>query len=301
MANITLPAGQLGGLRRGSGTGILLMLLAVMFIALIDPAAKYAGRQLPVLEVIWGRYAFALLTMIALFRPRLNPKSWGVQRLGLQMLRACLLLSSTAFNFLALRSLGLVENQAIVMLGPVVITGLSIVLFREKVRAMIAMGLVVGLCGALVVIRPGGEVFKIASLYALGNVFSYAFYVLLSKRLLRTESALSLNILAVLIPTIILSVLVIPVWQWPQDGYGWLALVLVGVIGGLGHFFLVTAHQYALASTLAPLSYTQLCWALIGGLLIFGELPDIATALGALTIVGSGVLIALGNRRRMAR
>lgn len=298
MADMTLPVGQPDKVGRGSGFGILLMLLAVMFIALIDPAAKYAGRQLPVLEVVWGRYAFALVTVTALFRPRLAPSSWGVQRLGLQVLRACLMLGSTAFNFLALRSLGLVENQAIVMLGPVVITGLSIMLFREKVKAMIGMGLVVGLCGALVVIRPGGDVFKIASLYALGNVLSYAFYVLLSKRLLRTESALSLNILAVLIPTVILSIMVIPVWQWPQDAYGWLALVLVGIVGGLGHFFLVTAHQYALASTLAPLSYTQLCWALIGGLLIFSELPDIATAVGALTIVGSGGLIALGNRRR---
>ncbi|OBZ94496.1 hypothetical protein ADU59_14935 [Pararhizobium polonicum] len=277
--------------------GILIMLAGVMCIALIDPAAKYAARDLPVLQVVWGRYAFAVVTAIVLFRPSANPANWGLVRLPLQLLRAALLLSATAFNFLALRSLGLVENQAIVMLGPVVITAFSILLFRERTNLPIMAGLLAGLIGALVVIRPGGDVFKTGSMFAIGHVLSYAFYVLLSKRLLETDTALSLNMMAVFLPSAVLSVAVVPVWVWPKDLASWFSLASVGFVGGLGHFLLVLAHRHAPASTLAPLTYTQLCWALAAGLLIFQEIPALSTTIGALMIVASGAIILFCNRR----
>ncbi|MGF9567846.1 DMT family transporter [Neorhizobium sp. BT27B] len=277
--------------------GVLLMLLAVMLIALIDPAAKYAGRHLPVLQVVWARYAFGCLTAFALFRPSVDPRRWGIHQPGLQALRAACLLGSTAFNFLALRNLGLVENQAIIMLGPVVITALSIVLFRERFRPIVGIGLGLGLFGAMLVIQPGGDVFKFSALYAVGNVMTYAVYVLLTKRLLLTDSMLSLNIVSVALPAIVLSFAIVGVWQWPEDIGGWIAMVLVGIIGGLGHFLLVTAHRYAPASTLAPLGYTQLCWALVAGFVMFAELPDLHTIIGAIVILASGAVIMVSGRR----
>ncbi|WP_430246132.1 DMT family transporter [Neorhizobium sp. DAR64861/K0K2] len=298
MPNLSLAeSGQPSAPASQVGKGVALMLLAVMFIALIDPAAKYASRHLPVLQVVWARYAFGCLTAFALFRPSLDPRRWGIRRPGLQALRAACLFGSTAFNFLALRDMGLVENQAIVMLGPVVITALSILLFRERLQLLVGLGLLLGLVGALLVIQPGADVFKLSAVYAVGNVLSYAFYVLLSKRLLSTESMLSLNIVAVALPAIVLSIAVVPIWQWPDDSSGWVAMVLVGIIGGLGHFFLVVAHRHAPASTLAPLAYTQLCWALAGGLLIFAELPDLHTVAGAVVVLASGAVVMASGRR----
>ncbi|MDX3928503.1 MAG: DMT family transporter [Shinella sp.] len=277
--------------------GIIIMLSAVMFIALIDPSAKYAAQELPVLQVVWGRYAFALLAAIILFRPPLSPARWGVARLALQLVRALLLLSATAFNFLALRSLGLVENQAIVMFGPVVITALSILVFREKATPAVIAGLLAGLAGALLVIRPGGDIFKVGSLFAIGHVMSYAFYVLLSRRLLETDSALSLNMLAVFLPAAILSIFMPSIWVWPDTAGSWFAFASVGVAGGIGHFLLVLAHRHASASMLAPLAYTQLCWALAGGILVFREIPDLSTMIGAAVIVSSGLLVLMAGKR----
>lgn len=272
------------------------MLVAVLFIALIDPAAKYAGRELPVLQVVWGRYAFAALTAIMLFRPPANPRRWGINRLRLQLLRAGFLLSATACNFLALQSLGLVENQAILMLSPVVITAVSIAFLGERANLPVAAGLAAGFIGALMVIRPGGEFFKTGAIFALGHVLSYASYVLLSRRLLRTDSALSLNMLAVFLPAAMLTLAVPSVWIWPPDAATWFAFIAVGFVGGVGHFLLVLAHRHAAASTLAPLTYTQLCWALIGGLLIFQEIPGLTTAIGAAIIVAAGLLILLSSK-----
>ncbi|OLP52949.1 hypothetical protein BJF92_18055 [Rhizobium rhizosphaerae] len=67
-------------------------------------------------------------------------------------------------------------------------------------------------------------------------------------------------------------------------------------MGGVGHFLLVLAHRHAPASTLAPLTYTQLCWAMSGGLLIFGEIPSLTTAIGALVILVAGLLVLLSSK-----
>lgn len=279
------------------GKGLAIMLVAVACIAGIDPSAKLAGQHLPVLQVVWGRYAFAALTAFVLFRPPVNPLRWGITRPWMQCLRAGLLLGATGFNFLALQTLDLVENQAIVMLGPLVITLFSLLFFGERLKLLLSLALLLGFLGALVVIRPAGDVMKIGSLYALGHVGCYAFYVLLSKQLLPSEGALGLNMMAVFLPGAVLSVIVWPQWTWPPDLVSWSGFVLVGVVGGLGHFLLVLAHRHAPASTLAPLAYTQLLWAFAGDLLIFRDVPDMTTVVGAAMIVVSGIGVMVWGRQ----
>ena len=73
--------------------------------------------------------------------------------------------------------------------------------------------------------------------------------------------------------------------------------VLIGVLGGLGHFFLIRAHDYAPTSTLSPFMYAQLLTALLLGWLVFGQLPDGVALAGMATICVSGLLLILGHRR----
>ena len=73
--------------------------------------------------------------------------------------------------------------------------------------------------------------------------------------------------------------------------------VLIGVLGGLGHFFLIRAHDYAPTSMLSPFMYAQLLTAVLLGWLVFGQLPDAVAATGMVTIAASGLLLILGHRR----
>jgi len=93
--------------------------------------------------------------------------------------------------------------------------------------------------------------------------------------------------------------LLIPfVWVTP----GWrevLLGILIGVASTAGQWIVILAFRYADASVLAPFSYTQLLWVSILGFLIFGEVPDLWTVVGAAIIVASGLYTA--HRERVRR
>ena len=73
--------------------------------------------------------------------------------------------------------------------------------------------------------------------------------------------------------------------------------VLIGVLGGLGHFLLIRAHDYAPSSVLSPFMYAQLLTALVLGWVVFRQLPDAIALAGMAAIAASGLLLILGHRR----
>ena len=84
---------------------------------------------------------------------------------------------------------------------------------------------------------------------------------------------------------------------WPS-AVDWGALMLLGVLGGLGHGLLVLAYARAPASLLAPMSYTQMIWAVLAGAMVFGDVPDMLTLVGMAVIATGGILVALPDRSR---
>jgi len=85
------------------------------------------------------------------------------------------------------------------------------------------------------------------------------------------------------------------VWTWPSPG-GWAGLVILGVLGGAGHGLLVMAFARAPASLLAPMSYTQMIWAVLAGYLVFSDMPDLLTLVGMAIIATGGILVVLPDR-----
>jgi drug/metabolite transporter (DMT)-like permease len=75
-------------------------------------------------------------------------------------------------------------------------------------------------------------------------------------------------------------------------------LVLAGLIGGIGQLLLTEALQNAPVGVIAPFDYTQLVWAAGLGLVIWGELPQPLTLVGAVIVAGSGVYILHRELRR---
>jgi len=73
--------------------------------------------------------------------------------------------------------------------------------------------------------------------------------------------------------------------------------VAIGVLAGVGHYFLTIAYSQAPAAVIAPFNYLQLVGAAILGYLIFKDVPDMWTWIGAGVIMSSGLYI--GHRERI--
>ncbi len=279
--------------------GIGLVVLTTLLFACLDATAKMLGNSLHPMEVAWFRYAVNVVLVIIVLRAWRQPELFGTRRPGLQLLRGLFLLGSTVFNFAALRYLQLVEAASIQFAGPLIVTALAGPLLGEKIGWRRWIAVVVGLCGVLVVIRPGLGGMHWAAGLSLCSTLCYALYLISTRHLGRTESAEGMLLLSASVGMIALTPMMPPIWQMPSSATVWLMLVALGVFGGVGHFLLIHAHKLAPASTLAPFGYTQILWMTTLGYLVFGDLPDVWTAVGGAIIVGSGLYTL--HRERLRR
>jgi drug/metabolite transporter (DMT)-like permease len=86
----------------------------------------------------------------------------------------------------------------------------------------------------------------------------------------------------------------------PRDPFDVAMLCSLGLIGAAGHYLVIRAFHYGPAAVIAPLSYVELIGTATLGYLIFDNLPDQWTWIGALIIIASGLYIALRERKRRA-
>jgi drug/metabolite transporter (DMT)-like permease len=279
--------------------GIGLMAAAVLFFTCIDTSAKWLVQAgLPVLQVVFARYAGNLVFALVLFLPREGPSAFRSNDPPRQLLRSAFLLGGTVFNFLALSYLPITVTTTIFFAGPVVVTLLAIPLLGERVGLHRLIAVLLGFSGVLVVMQPWGAEFHPAMFFSLGALVSGSLYFVMTRMLAGVESNATSQLWSSGLATLALAPFALPLWIWPGAGVDLAVLVLIGIFGGTGHVFAVTAHRYADASILAPVIYIQLVLAALAGIVVFATWPTVWTLAGGLIIVAAGLYIWHRERRR---
>ncbi len=278
--------------------GIGLMCLALAFFSCLDTTAKYMGTvvELPVTQVVWLRFVSQFFLIVLITGIVAIPRLLRTQRFGHQLLRSSLMLGSTLMNFMALKHLRLDQTQTVYFLAPFVVALLSGPFLGEWVgwRRMIAI--LVGFCGILVVVRPGSVPFEPALLFAFGSMLCYATFMLLTRYLAAFDAPEVTLFYSLIAGTFIMGPIAMVDWVWPHHWSTWLLLLSMGFWGGLGHYIFIIAYRYAPASTLAPFIYLGLITHTAGGYLVFGQVPDQWTLIGASIVIASGVYLLYRER-----
>jgi len=286
--------------RRARLIGIALMCGAVGTFSCLDTTAKYLGRHIDVMQVVWARYTFALLLTFIISNPLSRRGLLRTARPALQIVRAAILLTSTLLNFFALRYLRLDQVLAITFSTPFVVAALSGPTLGEWVgpRRWAAIGF--GFIGVLVVTRPGFGIVHPAAILAVLATLAYAAYFLTTRVLSRTDS----NETTLFYSNFVGAALMLPVapffWTWPalwQLGL----MILAGALASFGHYMLIAAHRRAPASLLSSFIYSQLVWVVALGYAVFGDVPDAYTLAGASIVIASGLYVFHRERVRGPR
>ena len=287
--------------RRARLTGIALMCGAVGCFAFLDADAKYLGRHMDVIEVVWARYTFAFLFALAWYNPITRPGMLVSARPWLQLGRSALLLGSTALNFFAIKFLQLDQALTIIFATPFLVAALAGPVLGEWVgpRRWAAIG--VGFLGVLVVTRPGfSAIHPAAALTACGTL-CYALYSLATRILARTDSNETTLFYSNLVGAVALLPVVGFVWTTPDSLLIGLLMLAAGAFASLGHFLLIAAHRLAPASVLSPFIYSQLAWTVALGFFVFGDVPNRWTLAGAGIVIASGLYLLHRERVRRSR
>jgi len=275
--------------------GILLMNLAMVLLAGMDGISKTLAPDYSVPQILCVRFLIFCLFALAIARPKSLRAAFQSKHPYLQIARSLIITVEVGVFILAFRHLPLADTHAIAGIAPLLVTALAVPFLGEKVGLRRWTAIAIGFAGLLVIVRPGIGVFNPAALIPLGGAGLWAIYQILVRRVADDSAATSLLYMAV-IGAVVMTLIAPFFWRAP-DATGWLLLGALGLVGSLGHYILILAFRATTATTLQPFHYIVLIWATIIGYLVFGELPDQWTVLGAAIIAGSGMYAFYRERR----
>lgn len=278
--------------------GIVFMCLAGSVFPIMNGIVQVLSPRYASEQIVWARTLSHLIFALALFGPQ-----FGLVRLVTtvepkwQLLRSLALLISTLCFFTGVKYLDLAKAASISFIAPFIVALIAVPILGERVSLQRLAAVGAAFVGVLVVIRPGSDVFEWASLYILASATSYAFYQVFTRKVagrdLPETSAVYSALLGTVVMTCALPWIWSPIQSWPDAAL----LISLGVLGGLGHYFVARALTYAPASVVSPFQYFQMIGSVIVGYLLMNRLPDAATWLGAAIIISAGLYIGWRETR----
>lgn len=280
---------------------MLLAILTFMCFAALDTGAKHlvtAGYA--AIFVVWCRFISHTVISFIAFQGWRRADMYRVNNMPLQVLRGLLLPATTLFNFMALRELQLAQTISIFLSVPMLVTAMAGPLLGEWAGPRRWAAIMVGFIGVLIVVRPGTDVFSLAIIWSILAATTYSLYSIVTRKLAMQESQPSLVFYSSIFATVLLAPSALIYGQVPGSTFDWLLLASLGAFGLGGHALLVKASRLASASKLAPFVYSQLLWMTGLGFIVFGDVPDGWTMVGASIICISGIYI-MNRERQIAR
>ena len=274
---------------RGMLAGIGLAIAATACFATLDTTTKFISASVPLMMALWVRYASQAIatTLVAL-----PARGWALlhtTKPKFQLVRGLLLMGSSMFAFFSLKHMPVGEFTAVVMIAPLVITVLAAVLLREKVSMLRWLLVLTGFAGTLLIIRPSGSsIGGWAMLLPLGLVSTNAAFQIVTSRLARTEDPLTMHFYTGWVGTLLSSLMLPFVWAANLPWQSWAGMLLMGLMGCVGHFMLILGYSRTPAAILTPYLYAQIGFAMLGSWLIFSHLPDSWSLTGIALIALSG-------------
>ena len=273
---------------------ILLMIGAVFCFASMDATAKYLMKEIGPAQTIWARYTVQAVIVTVFILPKINVYG-RTNYPKLQFLRSVALMMATTLFFFAFSRLGLAEASAIFNISPVLITLGAFLFLREQIGPRRLIGIIVSLLGALIIIRPGTGVFSIYALLPLGAAIFYSTYSLATRFVGTDESPWTSLFYSAIFGALCYSIYIAFYWN-PMSNNAILLTIIIGLFGTAGHMCLIKALSIGEASLVAPFIYTNLLFTTTWGFVLFGNLPDFWTIVGALIIVAAGIYVWARDR-----
>lgn len=277
--------------------GMLLALGAAFVFAVMHACMRHATFDLGLhaLNAVFWRSVFGALFLMPLFL-RSGLSHLRTRRPGLHLGRILFNAFAQISFFWGVSLTPLAKVAALSFTAPLFATVIAVAFLGEVIRIRRISALVAGFAGVLLIVRPGAVPLDLGVLMLLTSAVLWSIVLNMLKMLSATESPLTMTFFLSIAMIPITLVGALAVWQTPTlEQLFWLAWV--GALGSLGQMMLAQAFKHADATALMPLDFTKLIWAVVLGLLIFAEIPDLWTLLGGTVIFVSTTYITMRESR----
>lgn len=268
--------------------GILIMLLGFFLYGAADALAKYLVTSFHPMQVSFARQ-LGLTVFVIFLILRHGPGLLRTLQPVRQVARGVMAAASSACFIIAVSFVPLADAVAVAFVSPLIATSLAAIFLGEKVgiRRWSAIG--VGLIGTLIVVRPGLGVFHPAIFLVLVSAAALAIRQVLSRSLGATEATHTTLAYTALTATTLLTLPLLWVWTTPDTAAQFGLFALLAVLAAGGEYCFIRALELAGAVVVAPVMYSVIIWSTLWGFVIFAQLPDGWTIVGASVVVASGI------------
>ena len=274
------------------------MVFACVLFGAMHVGVRHVTQSIHPFEAAFFRNLFGLLVLAPSFITR-GWRPLRTRRFGLHCVRAVLNVVAMLSFFYALSITPVVLVQALAFTSPLFTSVLAVLLLGERIRARRLTAIVVGFAGALLIIRPGVQPVELGPALVLASAAVWGYVVVLIKSLSRTDSAVTITAYMVLLMTPMTLICALFVWTWPSGG-DLVVLVGIGIAGTLAQMCMTQSLRLAETMVVLPFDFTKLIWGAFFAWLLFGELIDTWTLVGALVIFSGGLYVAY-RERQLAR
>ena len=285
------------GSSSGSETGgtplrsISLMVIASGLLTVNDAMVKWLAQSYPVGQVMTLRGVFVIAVVVLWSMARRRTSELRVSNWRLQLTRGALMSLSTFLFVTALALMPIADAIAIAFAGPVIATALAALLLNESVGWRRWSAIAVGFAGVVVMVRPTPELIRVVAIVPLLAATVGAFRDIVTRRMgTGGESTPAIMLISTSVVTLA-GLFTIPL--------GWAPLAMADLILFVGSALLIAFAQGLMIESfrlgevglVGPFKYSSLVWAVLLGLLVWGDLPDAWTWVGSALVVGSGLYI----------
>lgn len=269
-------------------TGVPWYVMGMMMFACMDAVSKHLTSSLPIIEILWVRYAFFTTFGLIMVMATHNGSVLQTAVPKFQIIRGLCMLGDIGLFTLSFRFLQLAEAHAIAAIAPLMVMALAVPLLGEKVRRSQWIAVNAGFLGVLIIIRPGMAIFQEASTLPFLATVSFSLYLILTRLVGRYDGLWTSVLYTGLVGFCLLSFAIPFSWRTPTaDETFWLIVASCLSVGA--HICIIRGLSLSEANILQPFNYVLLVGAVVLGFAIFDDLPDIPTIIGALVILGSGL------------
>lgn len=279
--------------------GIALVLLALLSFSTSDAIASALTQQFSPTQVVTLRFATGLILLLPFIVTLRRAELLRFEHPVANLVRGFGIFGSAVFFVAALAHLPIATATAIGFVSPFVITLVSMPVLGEKVGRHRWAAIAAGFVGVLIVVRPGTEGFTLAHLLPVLSACCWAAAVI-AMRWSGDTGGIRGTLGALVFANLFGGVAGLMLTGGSDWEVGVADLPVIGAYGLfsiLGHGLMAFALLRAAASLLAPFSYTQIVWSTAYGMVLFGQVPDVATVLGSTVIIGSGLYVFWRERR----
>lgn len=294
-----MPGDSATAMQQDDRSGLLLAASGFASLSVGDAIVKTMAGEWSPLAVAALRFTIGALGLATLLYLREGRGGFRPRNHWLQVGRGACLAGATLCFFSAIFAMPLATAMALAFVSPVFVAILSGPLLGEKVRPLVWLVSAIALCGVALILRPNLVALGLVALLPLASALFFALMVIMNRASAGQGSSLSMQAFIAMwaTPFLILAAglghlsglpsLVVGVPDWSVVA----RCALVALTASSAHWLAYLGTMRAGAATIAPVTYVQMLVATTLGYLMFGDVPDLATFVGAGIIIGAGLLL----------